>query len=90
MLAFRGGFLSADERQVLMALARDGLAEHRLARRANAIILLDKGYPFFKNLVLIHDWQKSLSKSVGLPFALRRASAERQRAILDGRGEQRS
>ena len=27
-----------------MALARDGLAEHRLARRANAIVLLDKGW----------------------------------------------
>jgi hypothetical protein len=40
----RGGFLSADERQALMALARDGLAEHRLARRANAIVLLDKGW----------------------------------------------
>ena len=40
----RGGFLSADERQALMELARDGLAEHRLARRANAIVLLDKGW----------------------------------------------
>ena len=40
----RGGFLSADQRRALVALARDGLAEHRLARRANAIVLLDKGW----------------------------------------------
>jgi transposase len=37
----RGGFLTAEERQDL--LARDGLAEHRLARRANALVLLDRG-----------------------------------------------
>ena len=40
----RGSFLSADERRALIELARDGLAEHRLARRANAIVLLDKGW----------------------------------------------
>ena len=40
----RGGFLSADERRALVDVARDGLAEHRLARRANAIVLLDKGW----------------------------------------------
>src|SRR5271165_5129660 len=37
----RGGFLSAKERADLTALARNGLAEHRVARRANAILLLD-------------------------------------------------
>jgi transposase len=40
----RGGFLSAAERQALIEIARDGLEEHRIARRANAIILLDKGW----------------------------------------------
>src|SRR5271165_2757906 len=40
----RGGFLSAKERADLTALARNGLAEHRVARRANAILLLDKGW----------------------------------------------
>ena len=40
----RGGFLSDAERQALTAMARDGLAEHRLARRANAIVLLGKGW----------------------------------------------
>ena len=40
----RGGFLSAEERADLTALARNGLAEHRVARRANAVLLLDKGW----------------------------------------------
>lgn len=39
----RAGFLSAEDRKDLMELARDGLAEHRVARRANAIVLLDRG-----------------------------------------------
>jgi transposase len=40
----RGGFLTAKERAELTALARNGLAEHRLSRRANAVLLLDKGW----------------------------------------------
>ena len=40
----RAGFLSEAERQVLVGLARNGLAEHRIARRANAIVLLDTGW----------------------------------------------
>ena len=28
----------------MVSIARDGLAEHRIARRANAIVLLDKGW----------------------------------------------
>jgi transposase len=40
----RRGFLSADERSELRALARDGLSEARVARRANAIVLLDSGW----------------------------------------------
>ena len=39
----RGGFLSREDRADLIGLARDGSAEHRLARRANAIALLDEG-----------------------------------------------
>src|SRR3954469_1257844 len=39
----RGGFLTAEERRDLTELARDGLAEHRLARRANALVLLYRG-----------------------------------------------
>jgi transposase len=44
----RGDFLTAKERANLTALARNGLAEHRVARRANAILLLDKGWSFQK------------------------------------------
>ena len=40
----RAGFLSEAERQALIVLARDGLAEYRIARRANAIVLLDTGW----------------------------------------------
>ena len=39
----RGGFLSREDRADLIALARDGPVEHRLARRANALALLDDG-----------------------------------------------
>src|SRR5258708_32549675 len=40
----RPGFLSAAERGALIAVARDGLVEHRVARRANAIVLLNDGW----------------------------------------------
>jgi transposase len=39
----RGSFLTSEERQDLTELARDGTVEHRLARRANALVLLDRG-----------------------------------------------
>jgi transposase len=38
------GFLSPVDRADLTALARDGSAAHRLARRANALVLLDCGW----------------------------------------------
>ena len=38
------GYLSAEDRADLVALARDGSAAHRLARRANALVLLDDGW----------------------------------------------
>jgi transposase len=40
----RGGFLSPAQRLELMALLRDGHTEQRLARRANAMLLLDRGW----------------------------------------------
>jgi len=40
----RGGFLTAEDRKDLVELARDGSAEHRLGRRANALVLLDDGW----------------------------------------------
>src|SRR5271157_4260110 len=39
----RPGFLDSESRRDLIELARDGSAEHRLARRANALALLDNG-----------------------------------------------
>lgn len=40
----RAGFLSDAERKALTRIARDGLEEHRVARRANSLILLDRGW----------------------------------------------
>jgi transposase len=40
----RAHFLSPEDRADLIALARDGSAAHRLARRANALVLLDSGW----------------------------------------------
>ena len=40
----RPGFLSAAERNELRALARDGLSEARVSRRANALVLLNDGW----------------------------------------------
>jgi hypothetical protein len=39
----RPGFLDRESRQDLIEMARDGSAAHRLARRANALVLLDDG-----------------------------------------------
>ena len=39
----RPGFLDQASRRDLIELARDGSAAHRLARRANALVLLDDG-----------------------------------------------
>jgi transposase len=51
------GFLSPVDRADLIGLARDGSAAHRLARRANAIVLLDAGYNFRKvaEVLLLDD-----------------------------------
>jgi hypothetical protein len=39
----RPGFLDSESRQDLIELTRDGPAAHRLARCANALLLLDDG-----------------------------------------------
>lgn len=51
------GFLSPVDRADLTALARDGSAAHRLARRANALVLLDSGWSCEKvaGAVLLDD-----------------------------------
>jgi len=40
----RSGFLSAEDRNRLTALARDGSVASRVTRRANALVLLDAGW----------------------------------------------
>ena len=39
----RPGFLDSESRRDMIELARDGSAAHRLARRANALVLLHNG-----------------------------------------------
>jgi transposase len=53
----RPGFLDPASRQDLIELARDGSAAHRLARRANALVLLDDGmsYTAVAKVLLIDD-----------------------------------
>lgn len=40
----RAGFLDVEAKRDLIELARNGTVEHRLARRANALVLLDEGW----------------------------------------------
>src|ERR1700750_3092518 len=61
----RGGFLSAEDRRHLIALARDGSPASRLTRRANALVLLDDGWSceevaaaFLLNDDTIRGWHK--------------------------------
>src|SRR5271166_786933 len=56
----RGGFLSAKERADLTALARNGLVEHRVARRANAILLLDKGWSWGQQRIFPKSYAKPI------------------------------
>jgi transposase len=51
------GFLDAESRKDLIELARDGSAAHRLARRANALVLLDDGmgYATVAKVLLLDD-----------------------------------
>src|ERR1700747_2158148 len=61
----RGGFLSAEDSDKLVALARDGSAPARVTRRANAVVLLDGGWSaqqvadaLLMNDDTIRDWHK--------------------------------
>jgi hypothetical protein len=67
----RPGFLSSEERSALIALARDGSVTHRLARRANALVLLDDGVSceqVAKVLLLDDDTIHDLEKR-GIPLS---------------------
>jgi hypothetical protein len=53
----RPGFLDPKSRQDLTELARDGSAAHRLARRSNALVMLDAcmSYAVVAKVLLIDD-----------------------------------
>jgi transposase len=53
----RRGFLSPEDRASLVRLARSGKAEHRVARRANVLVLLDQGesYANIAKFLLLDD-----------------------------------
>ena len=66
----RAGFLPAAERSALIALVKTGAVPHRLARRANAILLLDDGLScaevakvLFLDDDTVRDWHKLYSES---------------------------
>src|SRR6202795_3469527 len=61
----RGHFLSEEDRNKLIALARDGSVASRVTRRANALVLLDDGWScqevaaaFLLNDDTIRGWHK--------------------------------
>ena len=63
----RPGFLDSESRQDLIELTRDGSAAHRLARRANALVLLDDGMScasVAKVLYLDDDTIRTLASAV--------------------------
>jgi hypothetical protein len=53
----RGGFLDPESRRDLIELARDAFVVHRLARRANALVLLNVGMSCGKvaKILLVDD-----------------------------------
>jgi transposase len=93
----RAGFLSEAERQALVELARDGLAEHRIARRANAVVLLDTGWSCAKvaSALLLDDdtvrgWYRAYEcdglkglSSFGHEGSACRLAEDQQRALKD-------
>ena len=56
----RGGFLDPNIRADLIALVRDGKAETRLTRRANALLLLDDG--MLPNAIASQQLQRRVSE----------------------------
>ena len=66
----RAGFVPAADRAALIALVKNGAVAHRLARRANAILLLDDGLScaevgkvLFLDDDTVRDWRKLYSES---------------------------
>jgi transposase len=98
----RGGFLSGRDRQALVGIARDGLAEHRIARRANAMVLLDQGWSCERvaaALLLdddtVRNWHRAYEqggveglKTFGHEGGSSRLSSEQETALSDWVGAQ--
>jgi transposase len=68
-MMIRPGFLSPEERAALVRMARNGTAEQRVARRANAIVLLNDGWScedvaaaFLLDDDTVRDWFKRYAK----------------------------
>src|SRR5664280_1700251 len=73
------GFLSPVDRADLTALARDGSAAHRLARRANALVLLDSGWNRSGLIALLHRLGLEYHKPKVIP---RKLDEEKQKAFI--------
>jgi hypothetical protein len=75
----RSGFRTDEERKVLTELARDGMAEHRLAGRANALVLLDDD--------TLREWCRLFERDglAGFHGACPREGGGRPRLRADGR-----
>src|SRR5271166_3697667 len=70
MVKTNRNFLSAVDRADLVKIVRDGVEEHRIVRRANAILLLDNGWSYaeiaealFIDDSTIRTWVKEFQES---------------------------
>ena len=66
------GFLDSESRQDLTELARDGSVANRLARRANALVLLDDGMSYAA-IAKSFCWTRTPS-APGIAYIWRRVS----------------
>ena len=88
----RGGFLSEEDRNKLIALAREGSVASRVTRRANALVLLDDGWScqevadaFLLNDDTIRGWFK-LFEQRGIE-GLTSFDVARERELFERRAE---
>ena len=70
----RGNFLTPEQRRSLTILARKATAEHRVARRANALVLLDRGKSCEEGI-------RHATSTLSLTAAAGQIGVERQRRV---------
>lgn len=80
----QSGFLGKEDRGELIALARDGSAACRVTLGANALVLLDDGWAFFRDHDAIRGWRKH-SNTAGSRASLS-AGSRGAPALLSGTG----